>query len=627
MDYESEKLLKFIFPKDYEDLTNHEDPTTTTEVLEYLLKLGTYKAEELKKERVRLQDEHRQNVEQTQELAIAHYPTFIRTAESSREIYRQFTGTERKLDCLDEKWPRFITACQTFLQGSGEINTARRLNSLTLRRNAELLEILELPQLMDSCIREGKYEEALELSAYVQRLASKHGNIPVIASISQAVEGAWHTMLMQLLGQLRTDLQLPKCLQVVGYLRRMQAFSPAELKLKFLQIRTGWLRELLVAIPTEDAQQHLTKTIEVTRVQLFNIITQYRAIFPDDDIGGEPAAVPLTSTTLSHDILDLRGGPMVCDERKVFHSWLLDQIGEFVKTLEQDLTSGNIGTFDTILGQCMYFGLSFSRVGIDFRALVAPVFVRVIGSRFRSSVARITAQFAADIERYTLINRVPSMIRRSATTLPVDEVSGVHPPETLLDFEPLAVYCNALLVVFNELRLCSPMALATTVSSALEESLERVARSILDLYRQEQQAFSPTERECFVRLCTCFAYDLVPYLQRCVHVIFPPALLANQLGINVLTLQKHGLSYLAQARILQPIAYLLPDRIDTTTTTTKQQQQQQQQQQRTSDDAATKEIDDSTTEVTDKLEALQVAEQAVENAPMEKEAGEQVDAS
>ncbi|ETN66110.1 hypothetical protein AND_002112 [Anopheles darlingi] len=611
MDYESEKVLKFIFPNDYDELTNQEDPTTTTEVLEYLLKLGTYKAEELKKERVRLQDEHRQNVEQTQELAIAHYPTFIRTAESSREIYRQFTGTERKLDCLDEKWPRFITACQTFLQGSGEINTARRLNSLTLRRNAELLEILELPQLMDSCIREGKYEEALELSAYVQRLASKHGNIPVIASISAAVEGAWHTMLMQLLGQLRTDLQLPKCLQVVGYLRRMQAFSPAELKLKFLQIRTGWLRELLVAIPTDDAQQHLTKTIEVTRVQLFNIITQYRAIFPDDDIGGEPAPVPLAT---SHDILELRGGPMVCDERKVFHSWLLDQIGEFVKTLEQDLTSGDIGTFDTILGQCMYFGLSFSRVGIDFRALVAPVFVRVIGSRFRSSVTRITGQFAADIERYTLINRVPSMIRRSATALPVDEASGVHPPETLLDFEPLAVYCNALLVVFNELRLCSPIALATTVSSALEESLERVARSILDLYRQEQQAFSPIERECFVRLCSCFAYDLVPYLQRCVHAIFPPALLASQLGINVLTLQKHGLTYLAQTRILQPIAYLLPDRIDTSI------KQQQQQQPRTSDDTVAKEIDDST-EVTDKMKDLQVDEHGVEDTLLEKGAG------
>jgi len=47
--------------------------------------------------------------------------------------------------------------------------------------NIFLLQVLELPQLMDSCIRSGNYEEALELAAYVRRLRKKHGHIPLIA--------------------------------------------------------------------------------------------------------------------------------------------------------------------------------------------------------------------------------------------------------------------------------------------------------------------------------------------------------------------------------------------------------------------------------------------------------------
>lgn len=66
-------------------------------------------------------------------------------------------------------------------------------------------------------------------------------------------------MLVQLVAQLRTDLQLPKCLQIVGYLRRMQAFGTNELKLKFLQARDTWLTASLKAIPMDDGKMRSNK--------------------------------------------------------------------------------------------------------------------------------------------------------------------------------------------------------------------------------------------------------------------------------------------------------------------------------------------------------------------------------
>ncbi|XP_036328695.1 conserved oligomeric Golgi complex subunit 8 [Rhagoletis pomonella] len=551
MDLENERVLKLIFPDGVPE-NLRENP----ELYSYLANLGTYKVEQLKKEQTRLADETKRIVEQTQDLAISNYKTFIHTAENSRSIFTEFQNAEEQVGTLLSKLPLFTAECESFLAKAEDINENRRINSITLKKNAQLLEILELPQLMERCIREGRYEEALELASFVQKLGHNHSDIPIIKSIVHSVEALWHTMLVQLVAQLRTDLQLPKCLQIVGYLRRMQAFGNNELKLKFLQARDTWLIGTLKAISKDDAQQHLTKTIEVTRINLFNIITQYRAIFPDE----EPSSVTV--------VKPLQG--VSCDGERLFQAWLHRKIDDFLQTLESDLERG-VSSFDTVLGQCMYFGLSFSRVGADFRALMVPIFLRVIRKNFENAISKVNESFAQELERYTLINK-PTLHTRAhkvdTTSVTIaqgsataQEPESFAPPETLLDFHPLAALCNGYLNALNELRLCAPIALANDVTRALQSSLEFVATKVLGFYRQEQQAFTSAERETFVKLCSCLAYDLIPYMQRCIHAIFPQQTLTNHLGINLLTLEQQQITYLQQQKILEPLKHLLPNKM------------------------------------------------------------------
>ncbi len=45
------------------------------------------------------------------------------------------------------------------------------------------LQLLEIPQLMDTCVRNGFYEEALQLEQFAQRFSKMHPDIKLVQDV------------------------------------------------------------------------------------------------------------------------------------------------------------------------------------------------------------------------------------------------------------------------------------------------------------------------------------------------------------------------------------------------------------------------------------------------------------
>jgi len=539
MDGDIENVSKLIYP---EGLPSNwiDNP----DYYQYLSKIGGYSIEQLCKEPSHIQAEKAAVLHQTQDLAFANYKTFIHTAECSREIFREFEGTEKRLDSLLTKMPEFSSSCSDFLKEAEEIKLRRRMNSVSLSKHSQILQLLEIPQLIETVIKEGMYNEALRLSAYVRRLAKNQPNIPIIEGLLREVDSLWVVLFERLVSELSSDLLLPRCLQVVGHIRRMEVLSELELRLKFLQSRDTYLNSLLSAIPCKDPSQHLMKTIEVSRSQLFNIITQYRAVFSQDD------------TFPANHLSDF----------PLLQSWINAKVMDFLRVLENDLGSCLETNVESVIGQVMYFGQSLGRVGCDLRVLTVPIIRQVMGARLDAQLHDAITLFASLMDKFSLTH---SLQTSGGVSGGVGGVSGGEegateaPPSSLLEFYPLSRLANSYTACLNQLRLCAPLSLAHKLTSSTNSTFTAASNSILHYFKREQQAMTPEERESFTRLVIVYSDHFLPYVQRCIHVVFPPLEIANHLSVPIQKLQAEGLTFIDTIGILRPLDHLIPVRLDT----------------------------------------------------------------
>ncbi|EFJ34632.1 hypothetical protein SELMODRAFT_438656 [Selaginella moellendorffii] len=465
----------------------------------YVSDLLSYPLDRLHKEPELLRVDAERISRQMQEVAVGHYRAFITAAESLQFITKEVASIDQHVESLIAEIPKLTAGCNEFMDSAQQILEKRKLNRTLLANHSTLLDLLEIPQLMDTCVRNGNYDEALDLEAFVAKLATMHMRLPVIQSLVADVRQNTQSLLAQLLQRLRSNIQVPECLRIIGYLRRLGVFHDIELRLQFLKCREAWLAGLLDDLDQGSPYMYLKSMTECHRVNIHDVVTQYRAIFSDDT--SEPSDGGLLFSWATHRI-----------------TCLLDTLRELLPKV----TEG--ASLALILDLCMYCGVSLGRVGLDFRGLLPPIFESCVYDLFvrNLSIALQNFQHMLDSHRWVPL---PS-VRLSSR----DSEDKNAPPQSLIEHPPLAVFVNGILAALNELRLCAPVSLSNRLALEFQKALCSVSDSLLRY--SSTRILKDSEANLFMSSCRAYLEVASPYCVACFSRCYPSAITDTKASNN-----------------------------------------------------------------------------------------------
>lgn len=420
-----------------------------------------------------------------------NYKAYIGAAECYAATRSEAKDIETLLETLRAQLPSLRLGCEAFVKGAQEIAKARTMNRTLLNNSTTMGELLEIPKLLDACVRNGHYDEALDLENFVAKMETTHGHIGLIKTLADEARASSAEMLRALLGRLRVGIQLPECLRVIGYLRRLSAYDEMALRQTFLSCREEYIANAVGDLDDSNAYDYLKKLTDTHRVALFDVVMQYRAIFSDES----------ASDTKSNAGID--GGSLL-------YSWATHRVSKYLALIEATLPRMyEGGALASVYEHCQYCGTSLARVGLDTRPLLRPLFTDAAVGIFDAALATAGDEFERALESATWT---------SVSTTPSSKPEGDDaddPPVSLLDFVPVATFTNGVLLAYNELRhLTGVLDVESRLAASLESTLSRAAATLLALSQAKDSVLRHDERKyaIYVACVRAFADDASTYL-------------------------------------------------------------------------------------------------------------------
>ncbi|KAF9511045.1 hypothetical protein BS47DRAFT_1383654 [Hydnum rufescens UP504] len=397
------------------------------------------------------------------------HTTFLSLHSASTVLSSSLESLTTSLDSILEEWiPSLEHESRRFVENTQSIQRDRRKASLVLEHHDKLLDVLELPQLLATCVQSGYYAEALDLVGHFERnLLAVLPQTALLDSVHASVLGSMQSLLNQLLHQLRAPAKLPVLFKTVNLLRRMDVLSEDQLAVAFIQGRAANLEDAFDRATgterhrQEDPARYLRKWIEVFREGVYDLVTQYSSIFL-------PLPAPTSVTALSPQ--SQLSPAMLRSFLTTCTSAFLTRLLTLLRTTLREIPAVDMSSVSSLITQLAYCASSFGRIGLDFRAALRPIIEDAVYDIVTRGFKDAQDAFEKEVADATRSGKRPS----DWLIVPgFDLTLGSQSRPSALGF------VNGILQALNSLRLVAPPSVYLRVSDALDKTLLVVSSALL----------------------------------------------------------------------------------------------------------------------------------------------------
>ncbi|KAF8963889.1 Dor1-like family-domain-containing protein [Flammula alnicola] len=422
----------------------------------YLSKLTTFGLQDLLSEPTTLQTQSHHLTSSLTSLTHTSYPTFLSLHRTTNALTTSLTSLSSSLNSLLTSSLPALEECAAGWKDRTETVLKERSKArVVLEQHEKIRDLLEIPLLIDTCVRNGYFAEALSLVSHAKALAANASasNKPSPLILSSVLSEVHHSIMQMLLSLLSTlyepNRKLPALWKAVNFLRKMDVFGPSspfasapphlkslvvqpesekafdslgdaisseeQIALAFLVGRESCLKSTLEPCggdisrmtnhgelddrEKEDLARYLKKYLDLWREGVYDVITQYSTIFLE-----KTSSVTTQSPTKSAH----SNSPISSSQPSTDQEWMRLQTlittyasraltTHLLPVLSPSLPLLSLTFLPSLLTQLTYCSTAFARVGLDFRGILSALFshavAEVVSDEMRTAGDQFVSQF------------------------------------------------------------------------------------------------------------------------------------------------------------------------------------------------------------------------------------------